>query len=199
MEKLLTLPLRVQPLDLPQLGRTSSWNEPAESGVDSPAFGNEVQTPKSALTREGSTPMQTPSRVFKKPTQTPQQQTQIQIKDNRVLIQSDHQPTPTANSSADDPKSPSPRETSESNRSTIVEWQGNNSSETASPSIRESPRLDHNETEEDQWWRDRNTPFKAFTRAYAGLKNVGGAMGTVDQEGVLRPSPRQFDIFSWKL
>ncbi len=182
-----------------KLGRRSSWNEPAESGVDSPAFSNEVQTPKSALTREGSTPMQTPSRVFKKPTQTPQQQTQIQIKDKRVLIQSDHQPTPTANSSADDPKSPSPRETSESNRSTIVEWQGNNSSETASPSIRESPRLDHNETEEDQWWRDRNTPFKAFTRAYAGLKNVGGAMGTVDQEGVLRPSPRQFDIFSWKL
>lgn len=182
-----------------KLGRSSSRIERAESEVDSPAFGNEVETPNSALTREGSTPMQTPSRVFKKPTQTPKQQTPTQIEDTRVPVQSGGQPMPTAHNPTDDPKSPSPHETPESNRSTIVEWQGNNSSETASSSIRESPRPEHNETEEDQWWRHRNTPFKAFTRAYAGLKSVGGAMGTVDQEGVLRPSPREFDIFSWKL
>lgn len=182
-----------------KLGRALSWIGPAKSEVNSPAFGNNLQTPKSALTRKDSTPLRTPSRVFEEPIRTPKQQTPVQFRKDPVPPQSAGQPMATADNVPDRRKSPSPYETSESNRSTIVEWLGDSSSETASPSIPESPVLDRKVTEDEQWWRDRNTPFKAFTRAYASLKSVEASMGTVDQEGILRPSSRQFDVLGWKL
>lgn len=182
-----------------KLGRALSWIGPAKSEVNSPAFGNNLQTPKSALTLKDSTPLRTPSRVFEEPIRTPKQQTPLQLPKDPVPPRSAGQPVAAAGNVSDRQKSPSPQETSASNRSTIVEWSGNSSSETVSPSIPELPVLDRKVTAEEQWWRDRNTPFKAFTRAYASLKSVEASMGTVDQEGMLRPSPKQLDVLGWKL
>lgn len=181
--------------DLSRLGRTLSWTEPAKHGIKSPAFVNDFFTSKSALTRESTTSLQTPSRASKRPTQTPKQPTPVQSRTNP----DPRQPVAPADNVPDRQKSPSPHGTSNSNRSTVVEWLGNNSSGTESPSIPESPRPAREERGEDQWWRDKNTPFKAFTRAYASLKSVQGTMGTVDEEGILRPSLRQVDFLGWKL
>lgn len=58
------------------------------------------------------------------------------------------------------------------------------------------------EYDEDQWFRDRNTPFKMYVRAYAKLKGVQGRLGQVDEEsGILKPAfaDGPLDVLAWKL
>ena len=52
-------------------------------------------------------------------------------------------------------------------------------------------------SEPTDWWQDRNTPFKAFSKAYASLRSVEGGMGHVDGDGVLRLPPKQVDVLRW--
>ena len=181
-----------------KLSRSLSWVEAAKVEIDSPTFSSNIPTPKSALTRERSTPVQTPSSEFRRPKQTPMQQTPLQIRNGPILSQRAGPPMATANIPSNVQKSPSPPKTSESNRTTVADLRSS-PSDTASPSIPESNGLNREETEEEQWWRDRNTPFKAFTRAYASLKSIDGRMGTVDEEGILEPMPRKLDVLNWKL
>ena len=51
-----------------------------------------------------------------------------------------------------------------------------------------------------KWWKDYNTPFKEFARAYVNLKSLQGQDGTVDQDtGGIIPVQRQMDILEWEL
>lgn len=176
-------------------GRPLPWTKSAKADIDSLASGDNIQTPKSALTRDGSTPVQTPSRKPKGRKQTPKQQTPAQVRNNAVSSQSASQPMAIADNPRDGRKSPSPHETPESNRSTVVEWLGSSSSNTASLSIPDSPRPNR----EEEGDKEEERPFKKFTKAYASLKSVEGRMGAVDQDGILRARPRQLDVLGWKL
>ncbi|KAI9782651.1 MAG: hypothetical protein M1835_003963 [Candelina submexicana] len=63
---------------------------------------------------------------------------------------------------------------------------------------RPAPQATEEPTDE-LWWQEKNTPFKEFARAYAGLKSVNGTLGTVDEAGIVRAKPRRYDILSWRL
>ncbi|KAI9715261.1 MAG: hypothetical protein M1812_006072 [Candelaria pacifica] len=59
---------------------------------------------------------------------------------------------------------------------------------------------DQTEVRSDElWWKDKHTDFKDFARAYVRLKSVDGALGTVDEENVVRAKPRRFEVLNWSL
>ncbi|KAI9879517.1 MAG: hypothetical protein M1830_008310 [Pleopsidium flavum] len=88
---------------------------------------------------------------------------------------------------------------SASNLPIVVDCLDNASSDTTSSPIPEPHERDGEEPDQDQWWRDRNTPFKTWVRAYASLKSVEGNLGEIDREGVLRARVKQVDVLDWRL
>ena len=178
--------------------RPLPWTKPAQVMQKSPASRVSIRTPKSSLTGQESTFTQTPSRKVRRPQEIMQERVPSQVRSDVDLPRSITTTDQAVNDLPDTHKSPSRPKTSESNRSTVVEWLENTSSRTASSVIPESKPV-REENKEDQWWRDRNTPFKAFTRAYARLKSVDGSMGKIDQEGILRVEPRRLDVLKWKI
>lgn len=87
----------------------------------------------------------------------------------------------------------------ESHPSSVAEWLDRSPSDTVSSPVSPSHNPTLNEGDEDRWYLDRNTPFKAFVREYAELKSVEGGLGEVDQEGILRTEMRQMDVLGWRL
>ncbi|KAI9706721.1 MAG: hypothetical protein M1836_003732 [Candelina mexicana] len=82
-------------------------------------------------------------------------------------------------------------DTSNSAHSSMAIWLEKNKTRPA-PQATEEPT-------DELWWQEKNTPFKEFARAYAGLKSVNGTLGTVDEAGIVRAKPRRYDILSWRL
>ncbi|KAI9810047.1 MAG: hypothetical protein M1827_006745 [Pycnora praestabilis] len=104
-------------------------------------------------------------------------------------------------------------------RSSVIDWLGKTSS-SASPSpskpsatapisapappapsghVSKTRGKEKKDPESKQWWRDRNTPFREFARAYVGLKGIDGSLGTVDEEGIVKGHMRNVDILGWSL
>ncbi len=195
--------------------RSLPWSNLAKGRKTSSTSRLEYATPKSSLSGQRSTLTQTPSRHPTRPESRPQEQPLVPHGKDQNESHPACQTFQASNSPPDSRKSPTRPDTSESNRSTIVEWLESTSSETPSPPTSEPPKLDKKQKldererpdkkqkldekpkEEEQWWQDKNTPFKVFTRAYARLKSVEGRMGTIDEEGILRPPAKKLNVRGW--
>ena len=67
-------------------------------------------------------------------------------------------------------------------------------------SQRHVKRVVDSESEISEFWKDRNTPFKEYARAYASLKSVDGRLGTIsEKDGIVRPNFKRIDSMRWRL
>ncbi len=180
-----------------RLRRSLPWINSAQAEkTPSPSRINKG-TPRSSLIGQSAPLTQTPSRESRLPQKAAQGRTPGRLRTGLDQSPSIGQPAGIVNTLPDGHDFPPRLDTSESNLPSVVEWLHMTSSDRAPSPVSERRKPNREEPEEDQWWRDRNTPFKAFARAYARLKSIEGNLGTIDQEGILRAGMRQVDVLGW--
>ncbi|KAI9797076.1 MAG: hypothetical protein M1833_005681 [Piccolia ochrophora] len=114
-------------------------------------------------------------------------------------------PTPTSNPARSGATTPS-----NNPRTTVINWLSETTSGPPSTSRPAPPPLAPVVPKENvspkSWWRDKQAPFKQWSREYASLKSVQGTMGDVDAEtgglvgvGKGRAKVGSFRVSKWEL